>query len=58
MHAKEVEAIELLVFASAPFGPGAELEELVASELAHKTFFSGGVQCLKGAEELIYFINR
>jgi hypothetical protein len=58
MHAKEVEAIELLVFASAPFGPGAEFEELVASELAHKTFFSSGVQCLKGAEELIYFINR
>jgi hypothetical protein len=57
MHTKEVEAIELLVFTSTPFRPGAEFEELVASELAHKTFFSGGIQGLEGAKELVNLVN-
>jgi hypothetical protein len=36
---------------------GAQFEQLVLSKLVNKTFFSCGIKCLEGAEELVDLIS-
>jgi hypothetical protein len=58
MHAKEIKAVKLLMFASTPFGPSAEFHQLVAGEFSKGTFLRGGGSSLEGLEELIDGIDQ